>query len=91
MDRIKARQQKYKKGKERMMSMNQESSDGQTIQKAPEDDDDDDDGSNPSLHLYCLLFDFNKVKGYAPSNLLLPQLHSLMLLHVYSEIIPSLF
>ncbi|KAH0617821.1 hypothetical protein JD844_016445 [Phrynosoma platyrhinos] len=39
MDRIKARQQKYKKGKERVMSMNQEASDGQAIQK--EDDDDD--------------------------------------------------
>lgn len=49
MDRIKARQQKYKKGKERMMSMTQESSDGQGGQKAPEDDDDDDDGSTPSI------------------------------------------
>ncbi|EMP33430.1 Protein PIEZO2 [Chelonia mydas] len=39
MDRIKARQQKYKKGKERMLSMTQESTEGQEIQKASEEDD----------------------------------------------------
>uniref|UniRef100_A0A8C4JWY3 Piezo type mechanosensitive ion channel component 2 n=1 Tax=Dromaius novaehollandiae TaxID=8790 RepID=A0A8C4JWY3_DRONO len=39
MDRIKARQQKYRKGKERMLSMNQESSEGQDIQKVSEEDD----------------------------------------------------
>lgn len=39
MDRIKARQQKYKKGKERMLSMNQESIEGQDIQKVSEEDD----------------------------------------------------
>lgn len=50
MDRIKARQQKYKKGKERMMSMNQESSDGQAIQKVAEEEDDD-DGIIPSIYL----------------------------------------
>ncbi|XP_007433600.1 piezo-type mechanosensitive ion channel component 2 isoform X1 [Python bivittatus] len=41
MDHIKARQQKYKKGKERVLSMNQETSDGQAIQKVAEEDDDD--------------------------------------------------
>lgn len=39
MDRIKARQQKYKKGKERMLSMNQESSEGPEIRKVSEEDD----------------------------------------------------
>ncbi|KAL7984405.1 hypothetical protein Chor_002975 [Crotalus horridus] len=44
MDHIKARQQKYKKGKERVMSMSQEASDEQAIQKVTEEEDDDDDG-----------------------------------------------
>lgn len=39
MDRIKARQQKYKKGKERMLSLTQESGEGQDIQKLSEEDD----------------------------------------------------
>lgn len=39
MDRIKARQQKYKKGKERMLSMTQESSEGPEIRKVSEEDD----------------------------------------------------
>lgn len=39
MDRIKARQEKYKKGKERMLSLVQESGEGQEIQKHEEDDD----------------------------------------------------
>ncbi|RMC15580.1 hypothetical protein DUI87_07781 [Hirundo rustica rustica] len=39
MDRIKARQQKYKKGKERMLSMNQESSERPEIRKVSEEDD----------------------------------------------------
>ncbi|EDM14650.1 rCG46808, isoform CRA_a [Rattus norvegicus] len=39
MDRIKARQQKYKKGKERMLSLTQESGEGQDIQKVSEEDD----------------------------------------------------
>lgn len=39
MDRIKARQQKYKKGKERMLSMSQESSEGPEIRKVSEEDD----------------------------------------------------
>lgn len=39
MDRIKARQQKYKKGKERLLSMTQESSEGQEIRKVSEEDD----------------------------------------------------
>lgn len=39
MDRIKARQQKYKKGKERMLSMTQESSEGPEVRKVSEEDD----------------------------------------------------
>lgn len=39
MDRIKARQEKYKKGKERMLSLAQESGEGQEIQKQEDDDD----------------------------------------------------
>uniref|UniRef100_A0A3Q1J0V3 Piezo-type mechanosensitive ion channel component n=1 Tax=Anabas testudineus TaxID=64144 RepID=A0A3Q1J0V3_ANATE len=41
MERIKVRQQKFKRGKEKMLSMAQESGDGQTLIQ-PEDDDDDD-------------------------------------------------
>lgn len=37
------RQQKFKRGKEKMLSIAQESGDGQTLIQ-PEDDDDDDDG-----------------------------------------------
>ncbi|XP_072425936.1 piezo-type mechanosensitive ion channel component 2 isoform X1 [Chiloscyllium punctatum] len=43
MDRIKTRQQKYKKGKERMLSLTQ-SLDAQGPQVKQEDDDDDDEG-----------------------------------------------
>lgn len=43
MERIKVRQQKFKRGKEKMLSLAQESGDGQTL-VPPEDDDDDDDG-----------------------------------------------
>lgn len=43
MERIKVRQQKFKRGKEKMLSIAQESGDGQTLIQ-PEDDDDDDDG-----------------------------------------------
>lgn len=39
MDRIKARQQKYKKGKERMLSLTQEPGEGQDMQKLSEEDD----------------------------------------------------
>lgn len=39
MDRIKARQQKYKKGKERMLSLTQEAGDGQDVRNPPEEDD----------------------------------------------------
>ncbi|KAL1773612.1 piezo-type mechanosensitive ion channel component 2 isoform X2 [Sigmodon hispidus] len=39
MDRIKARQQKYKQGKERMLSLTQESGEGQDIQRLSEEDD----------------------------------------------------
>uniref|UniRef100_H2TFE0 Piezo type mechanosensitive ion channel component 2 n=1 Tax=Takifugu rubripes TaxID=31033 RepID=H2TFE0_TAKRU len=42
MERIKVRQQKFKRGKEKMLSIAQESGDGQTLIQ-PEDDDDDDD------------------------------------------------
>lgn len=41
MERIKVRQQKFKRGKEKMLSIAQESGDGQTLIQ-PEDDDDDD-------------------------------------------------
>ncbi|XP_072324478.1 piezo-type mechanosensitive ion channel component 2-like isoform X2 [Scyliorhinus torazame] len=46
MDRIKTRQQKYKKGKERMLSLTQ-SVDVQGPQVKQEDDDDDDDEGEP--------------------------------------------
>ncbi|XP_067331483.1 piezo-type mechanosensitive ion channel component 2 isoform X3 [Channa argus] len=39
MERIKVRQQKFKRGKEKMMSMAQESGDGQTVVQAEDDDD----------------------------------------------------
>lgn len=39
MEHIKVRQQKFKKGKEKMLSIAQESGDGQTLIQ-PEDDDD---------------------------------------------------
>ncbi|KAL2097108.1 hypothetical protein ACEWY4_006315 [Coilia grayii] len=42
MDRIKNRQQKHKKGKEKMLSMNQESVDGQNLIPPVEEEDDDD-------------------------------------------------
>uniref|UniRef100_A0A8D0CNE2 Piezo type mechanosensitive ion channel component 2 n=1 Tax=Sander lucioperca TaxID=283035 RepID=A0A8D0CNE2_SANLU len=41
MERIKVRQQKFKRGKEKMLSMAQESGDGQTLVQPEEDDDDD--------------------------------------------------
>uniref|UniRef100_W5K166 Piezo type mechanosensitive ion channel component 2 n=1 Tax=Astyanax mexicanus TaxID=7994 RepID=W5K166_ASTMX len=41
MDRIKTRQQKFKKGKEKMLSMTQESGDGQNLIPPEEEDDDD--------------------------------------------------
>lgn len=40
MERIKVRQQKFKRGKEKMLSMAQESGDGQMLVQ-PDDDDDD--------------------------------------------------
>ncbi|XP_041959521.1 piezo-type mechanosensitive ion channel component 2 [Alosa sapidissima] len=43
MDRIKTRQQKFKKGKEKILSMTQESSDGQNL--IPPEEEDDDDGA----------------------------------------------
>ncbi|XP_040910915.1 piezo-type mechanosensitive ion channel component 2 isoform X2 [Toxotes jaculatrix] len=44
MERIKVRQQKFKRGKEKMLSLAQESGDGQTLVQ-PEDDD---DGAHPT-------------------------------------------
>ncbi|KAM4727569.1 piezo-type mechanosensitive ion channel component 2 isoform 2-T2 [Anableps anableps] len=41
MDRIKVRQQKFKRGKEKMLSLAQESADGQTLVRPEEEDDDD--------------------------------------------------
>lgn len=38
------RQQKFKRGKEKMLSIAQESGDGQTLIQPEDDDDDDDDG-----------------------------------------------
>ncbi|CAJ1072552.1 piezo-type mechanosensitive ion channel component 2 isoform X3 [Xyrichtys novacula] len=40
MERIKVRQQKFKRGKEKMLSIAQESGEGQTLVQAEEDDDD---------------------------------------------------
>lgn len=40
MERIKLRQQKFKQGKEKMLSLAQHSGDGQTIVPPEEDDDD---------------------------------------------------
>lgn len=46
MDRIKTRQEKFKKGKEKMLSLTQESTDQTLIPPdAGEEDDDDDDGT----------------------------------------------
>lgn len=41
MERIKVRQQKFKRGKEKMLSMAQESGEGQTLVQPEEEDDDD--------------------------------------------------
>ena len=40
MERIKVRQQKFKRGKEKMLSIAQESGEGQTLVQPEEDDDD---------------------------------------------------
>lgn len=44
MDRIKTRQEKFKKGKEKMLSMTQESTDSQTLIPPEAGEEDDDDG-----------------------------------------------
>lgn len=44
MERIKVRQQKFKRSKEKMLSVAQESGDGQTLIQPEDGDDDDDDG-----------------------------------------------
>lgn len=41
MERIKVRQQKFKRGKEKMLSIAQESGEGQTLVQPEEEDDDD--------------------------------------------------
>lgn len=50
MDRIKTRQQKFKKGKEKMLSLTQESTDSHTFipPDAGEEEDDDDGTTNKS-------------------------------------------
>lgn len=40
MERIKVRQQKFKRGKDKMLSLTQESAEGQTATQPEEDDDD---------------------------------------------------
>ena len=40
MDRIKVRQQKFKRGKEKMLNLAQESGEGQTVVQPEEEDDD---------------------------------------------------
>lgn len=47
MERIKVRQQKFKRGKEKMLSLAQQSGEGQTIIQ-PEEDDDDDGMTKPA-------------------------------------------
>lgn len=44
MDRIKTRQQKFKKGKEKMLSLTQESTDSHTLIPPDAGEEDDDDG-----------------------------------------------
>ncbi|XP_069548591.1 piezo-type mechanosensitive ion channel component 2 [Brachyistius frenatus] len=48
MERIKVRQQKFKRGKEKMLSLTQENADGQTIvqPEEEEEEEDDDDGAH---------------------------------------------
>lgn len=41
MERIKVRQQKFKRGKEKLLTRAQESADGQTVVQEEEEDDDD--------------------------------------------------
>lgn len=47
MDRIKTRQEKFKKGKEKILSMTQESGDGQNL--IPPEEEEDDDGMTRGL------------------------------------------
>lgn len=48
MDRIKVRQQKFKRGKEKMLSLVQESVDGQPAVRPIEDEEDDDGMKKPA-------------------------------------------
>ncbi|XP_070700828.1 piezo-type mechanosensitive ion channel component 2 [Pempheris klunzingeri] len=45
MERIKVRQQKFKRGKEKMLTMAQQSGEGQTLVPPEEEEEDDDDGA----------------------------------------------
>lgn len=51
MERIKVRQQKFKRGKEKMLSMAQESGEGQMLVQPEEDD--DDGMTEPTRASYC--------------------------------------
>lgn len=48
MDRIKTRQEKFKKGKEKMLSLTQESTDSQNLIQPDACEEDDDDGTTNS-------------------------------------------
>ena len=53
------RQQKFKRGKEKMLSIAQESGDGQSLlQPEDDDDDDDDDGMRETSRLKTRLHDW---------------------------------
>lgn len=52
MERIKVRQQKFKRGKEKMLSIAQESGEGQTLVQPEEED--DDDGMRKAARGLCL-------------------------------------
>lgn len=58
MDRIKVRQEKFKKGKEKMMSIAQESGEGQTLVQPEEDD--DDEGRTKAARGLTVSFNCNK-------------------------------
>uniref|UniRef100_A0A8B9JBQ5 Piezo type mechanosensitive ion channel component 2 n=1 Tax=Astyanax mexicanus TaxID=7994 RepID=A0A8B9JBQ5_ASTMX len=60
MDRIKTRQQKFKKGKEKMLSMTQESGDGQNLIPPEEEDDDDAEQMSSVLLLLCCAADWTR-------------------------------
>lgn len=51
MDRIKERQQKFKRGKEKMLSLAQESGEGPQLIQAEEEDEEDDGTVGPRFRL----------------------------------------